>query len=235
MRRGIFITLICMIAAIPAKATFYGYVDVKYTSVGPGGSMTINSSGHTGGASTGIYNLDLMNADNTFGGYLGDGSNSPFEVDSFCIDVWDYAPGSFLKYNILSLDAAPDPSAGPMGTEKASYVAQLLDTYWVGSLTDLEASAIQISVWEVVDESISNPYSVSGYDFWVTGDGDVINRANEMLASINKFDTTYDFTKYIALSNDCKQDYVVKTPIPASVILGILGMGVVGLKLRKYA
>lgn len=32
-----------------------------------------------------------------------------------------------------------------------------------------------------------------------------------------------------------KQDQLYLTPIPASVILGILGMGVVGLKLRKYA
>ena len=32
-----------------------------------------------------------------------------------------------------------------------------------------------------------------------------------------------------------KQDQLYLTPIPASVILGILGMGVVGLKLRKFA
>jgi hypothetical protein len=32
-----------------------------------------------------------------------------------------------------------------------------------------------------------------------------------------------------------KQDQLYLTPIPASVILGILGMGVVGIKLRKYA
>jgi hypothetical protein len=32
-----------------------------------------------------------------------------------------------------------------------------------------------------------------------------------------------------------ESDSLILTPIPASVILGILGMGVVGIKLRKYA
>jgi hypothetical protein len=35
--------------------------------------------------------------------------------------------------------------------------------------------------------------------------------------------------------NALKQDQLYLTPIPASVVLGLLGLGVVGLKLRKYA
>ena len=130
--------LICsfLVTLIPvsAKADLYGTIDLKYTNVSPGGSMTISSSGHNGGVLTGVYNLSLKNATNTFGGYLGDGSSTEFAVDAFCIDVWDYAPGNFQSYKIVSLDAAPDKGAGPMGTMKAGYLAQLLDTYWKGSL-----------------------------------------------------------------------------------------------------
>ena len=231
MKRVGFITLICMIASLPAKADFYGTIDLKYTSVGPGGAMTITSSGHNGAVLTGVYNLSLMNATNTFDGYLDDGP-----VDAFCIDVWDYAPGSFQQYNIMSLDAAPDPGAGPMGATKASHLAQLLDNYWNGPLDNITASAIQIATWEVVDENTDSFYSLTSGNFKVSGNADVMTLANTMLGSIT---TGSPFNNYVALSNSTTenkyQDYVVKTPIPPSVIIGLIGMGVAGLKLRKFA
>jgi len=235
MKRIVLIALICMVAALPAQAALFGYVDVKYTGVGPGGSITITSSGHSGGVLTGVYNLSLMNATNTYYGYLGDGSSNLFAVDAFCIDVWDYAPGSFQNYSIVSLDSAPDPGAGPMGAIKASHLAQLLDTYWNGPLDNITASAIQIATWEVVDESTAS-YNVTSGSFKVSGNSSVITLANTMLGSIT---SGAPFNNYVALSNrttsDKYQDYVVKTPVPTSVILGLLGLTVVGVKLRKYA
>ena len=236
MKRIVFITIISMIAALPTQAALFGYVDVKYTSVGPGGSMTINNSlgGHNGTAATGIYNLILDNTTNTFGGYLNDGP-----VEAFCIDTWDFAPGSFLKYNIISLNDAPDAAAGPMGDVKASHLAQLLNAHWNGPLTNTEASALQIAIWEVVNEytmlNSSYVYNVSSGNFWVGGDSSVITEATNMLGSIT---TGSPFNNYIALSyptTGTGQDYVVKTPVPTSVILGLLGLTVVGIKLRKYA
>ena len=245
MRRIVIITVICAFAAAPLSAAIYGTVEVQETSVNPGTNMEIYSSGYNGSVLAGIYNLAIEDATNTFGGYLDDGP-----IDSFCIDVWDYAPSNTLKkYVMVSLNEAPDPGAGPMGPTKAGHLAQLLDNEWHGALDYITAAALQIAVWEVVDESEANPYVVSGVsggDFWVKGDTDVIDLANEMLADIDTSLLAYDFTNYIALSNNMAtyanedpmgyyQDYVVKTPIPASVILGLLGMGVVGLKLRKFA
>jgi hypothetical protein len=235
MKRIVFVTLICITVSLPVKADLYGTVDLKYTGVGPGGSMTISSSGINGGVLTGVYNLSLKNATDTFGGYLGDGTDTPFAVDAFCIDIWDYAPKSFQNYSIVSLDSAPDPGAGPMGATKAAHLAQLLDAHWNGPLTSVQASALQIATWEVVDESTGS-YNVDSGSFSVTGNSSVRSLANTMLGSIT---TGSPFGKYIALSNSTTankyQDYVVKTPIPASVILGLLGIGVVGIKLRKYA
>ena len=235
MKRVVLIALICIISALPAQADLFGYVDVKYTSVNPGGSMTITSSGHNGGVLTGVYNLSLKNATNTFYGYLGDGSSNSFAVDAFCIDVWDYAPGSFQNYSIVSLDSAPDPGAGPMGSIRASHLAQMYNIYWNGPLDNITASALQIATWEVVDEKTAS-YNVTNGSFNVTGNSSVLTLANTMLGSITSGSS---FNNYVALSNSTTsnkyQDYVVKTPVPTSVILGILGLTVVGVKLRKYA
>jgi hypothetical protein len=199
--------------------------------------MTINNTlgGYNGGVATGIYNLTLDNATNTFGGYLDDGP-----VEAFCIDTWDFAPTSFMTYDIISLDVAPDGGAGPMGAAKAGHLAQLLDTHWNGPMSNTEASALQIAIWEVVNESIAsysvNENSTDGSTFWVTGNSDVMTLANNMLGSIT---TGSPFSNYVALSfpttERVGQDYVVKTPIPPSIIIGLIGMGVAGLKLRKFA
>ena len=242
MKRVVFITLICVFAVLPARAALYETVDLKCTSVNPAVTMTINSSGYNGGTLSGIYNLSLKNATNTLNGFLGDGTDSLFAVEAFCIDVWDYSPGSFVNYDIIPLDEAPDPGAGPMGTIKASHLAELFNNYWNGPLDNITASAIQIATWEVVDEETTDAasYSVSSGSFWVSGNSSVINLANTMLGSISTNGAA--FNNYVALSNNTTegrmglyQDYVVNTPIPASVILGLLGIGIVGLKLRKYA
>jgi hypothetical protein len=54
-------------------------------------------------------------------------------------------------------------------------------------------------------------------------------------------DEGHDYSMYLALShptgelNGQYQDYVIRVPVPAAVILGILGLGVVGWRLRKFA
>ena len=233
-RRIVFITVICVFTASPLTADPFATVELMETSVDPGMVMTINSSGYDGSVFAGIYNLALQNATNTFNGSL-DGS-----VEAFCIDVWDFAPGTFQPYDMVSLVEAPDPLAGPMGPTKAAHLAQLLDNYWHGSLDDTTAAALQIAVWEVVDEASANSYNVSGGNFQASGDLDVALLANTMLDSIT---TGVAFTNYLALSNHetdaatgmgLYQDYVVKTPVPSAVLLGMLGLGAAGVKLRKF-
>ena len=72
----------------------------------------------------------------------------------------------------------------------------------------------------------------------MSGNLDVLDIANAMLSSVAGIGPS-SFGNYQGLSNSTDdshyQDYVVMTPIPPSVVLGLLGFGVVGLKLRKYA
>ena len=244
MRRVVFIVFLCACAAGGVLADPYPVVQLMEVSVDPGMTMRIDSSGYDGGAWVGVYNLNVKSPG--YGPIVGD-------VPGFCIDIWDYSPGSYQDYYVKPLNEAPDPSAGPMGEARAQYLAALLDARWSNSLTDLEAAALQAAVWEIVDEGNvsagvgSDPVpanwnvrniTVDGKspgNFYV-GDDAVADLANSWLATLT---AASSYTGYLALSSsvDCThyQDYVVRVPVPAAVLLGMIGLAVAGVRLRKYA
>jgi hypothetical protein len=201
-------------------------------------------------------------------GDTGDTTGAPGAVNAFCIDLWDWVPTSPLSYTLEPLDMTPDQGAGPMGPVRAEYLATLLNTYWdqdnwssdtsrtfdlgTGSAVysgERVAAAVQLAVWEIVDEFNTDTTGWAGdtvvptswnvkYDlFRVSGDMVVQDIANAMLSSVVGIGPS-SFGNYQGLSNSSDashyQDYVVMTPIPPSAVLGLLGLGVVGLKLRKY-
>jgi len=230
-----FILVVCAFAGAPAVADVLGCVDLKETGTDPALVMTITSSGYNGGAYVGIYKINI--AAPGYGMLVGD-------LDSFCIDLWDKSTPDYHEYQVLPLDEAPDPGAGPMGSTRASYLAELLNKEWVAGLTSTERAALQAAVWEVVDEGrggdvpAPSAFDVTDGTFRVSGDTAVIEMANDMLDSITD---GASFASYLALSDDTLsgvlgqwQDYVVRVPLPAAVLLGMLGLGAAGLKLRKF-
>ncbi len=256
MRRVVFIVILfCAFIASPVMADLYGTIMVDYEDVDPFQNVAIWSTnpGLTGGASidAGVWNLNVWNATNTFNGYLADG-----QIESFCIDVWDVFLPSGVMYDMISLDVSPDPLAGPMGDLRAGYLAQLLDTYWSGSLTNQQAVALQVAIWEIVDEGSQSSGDPSP-SIWDTsyGEGDfylyndsansaISSMANDMLDAIVAAGPAMHMGRYIGLSSPQNppgedktnyQDFLVRVPVPGAVLLGILGLGVVGIKLRKYA
>ncbi len=196
---------------------------------------------------SGLYELNIQSPG--YGGVLvGD-------LDALCIDIWDNSTSSYHEYQVLPLDEAPDPGAGPMGPVRASYLASLLNNEWKTGLTPIEKSALQAAVWEVVDEgrqriwpdgtTSSNPdpvrenFNVSTGTFQVAGDADVVKIANEMLARIAAGGAS--FANYLAVSDSTVpgvlgryQDYVVRVPLPGSILLGAFAVSLAGRKLRKF-
>jgi hypothetical protein len=226
MKRTIVVAVVCAVIAASALADM----------TDPATALTINNSlgGYNGGAYVGGYDLNIMTPSGGYTGPLGD-------VESFCIDTWDSSASGYTLYKAVSLDAAPDPGAGPMGTTRARQLAQLLNTYWVTNMSPLDKTALQAAVWEVVDEGHGSLDAGSG-TFYVSSYGGndssaIITRANQMLGSIT---TGASFDNYLALSSPAiqggtqYQDYVVKTPVPAAVLLGLLGLATAGVKLRKF-
>jgi hypothetical protein len=169
-------------------------------------------------------------------------------TQAFCIDLYDGKPVGPEAYNVVSLDAAPDPYAvltlAGMGAIKAGFIAELLtnNTYE----TAAKAAAMQVAIWEIIDENHnggSNPWNVSAGqgNFYLDtvngthGETTIANSANVML---NALTTGLSFDRYTAVSNGPApkdfQDFVV-VPAPVAVLLGMLGLGVAGVKLRKFA
>jgi len=117
------------------------------------------------------------------------------------------------------------------------------------------AAAVQSAAWEIVDEFNTDTTGPggdtvvpTGWDvktglFRVSGNTTVENLANAMLSNVVAIGPS-SFSNYRGLSNSTDashyQDYVVRVPpppvpAPAAVLLGMLGLSVAGLKLRKYA
>lgn len=258
MRRVVIITVMCTFAF--ATAPVLADLTVQYSGASPSMSIYVESSSGISERRlvTGQYKIDVQ-------GDTGDIIGAPGIVNVFCIDLWDWAPTSPLSYTLKTLDETPDQGAGPMGPERAGYLATLLNTYWdqdnwssdtsrtFGSVVysaEQVAAAVQLSVWEIVDEFntdttgwagdtvVPTNWDVKSDLFRVSGNMVVQDIANAMLTSVVGIGPS-SFGNYRGVSNSSDashyQDYVVRTPIPASVILGILGLGVVGLKLRKSA
>jgi len=266
MKKAICILILSAFMAVPAMGDIvYGSVGVQYDSVGPGEAVHVYSSSYTGGITflTGVYNLSLSDVTGVPSSWV------PYltgDTPSFCIDVWDDAPvtppGPVTEkpyvYDIKPLDGVPDPAAayGGMGSVRAAYLSELLDTYWLDSYLDtgdsttddVHAAALQVAIWEIVDEDRENAANPSSWDvtkgdFRVdSGHSAIITEATNLLSAITSDGQALYSGTYAGLTmpsqqypKDNLQDYVVKVPVPAAVLLGFLGLSAAGIKLRKFA
>lgn len=250
------IILMILFSAAPALADF----TVQYSGASPYLGVNVTSSGNDGTFVTGQYKINIQGDAADIASIIG----APGVVDVFCIDLWDWAPTtSGIHYTLMPLDETPDMGAGPMGGDRAGYLATLLDTYWdaddwssAASRTfdsttytaNQVAAALQVAVWEIVDEFNTDPtgpepITPAGWNvttgsglFYISGNAAVTAIANEMLSNVVTLGMS-DFGNYRGVSNTTDpshyQDYVVRVPVPAAVLLGLLGFGAAGIKLRK--
>jgi hypothetical protein len=113
-----------------------------------------------------------------------------------------------------------------MGTAKATALAELLYENWTDGMTNAQLLSLQVAVWEIVADGPGG--SLGTGSFTATNAG-----ALTLLGTING---GVDYTSYfVGLSNGTYQDYVVRVPLPGAILLGMLGLSIAGIKLRKFA
>lgn len=167
----------------------------------------------------------------------------------FCMDL-PQNPGNDW-YEVRTLEQAPIhvPTYGtPIGSGKADYIRELAGRYWNddwGTGVDKAgAEAFSYAVWEIVYEphqTIVALYDVSTFNpngsttngtYFRTNDSARVTAANTMLHSLTGETSFFDYDMR-AITHDGYQDFLIKVPVPGAVLLGILGLGAAGLKLRR--
>jgi hypothetical protein len=217
MKRVLLVLGVCALIAGPATADF----TVEFEDVSPYAFQNVSG---VGSVYSGVYNLTVS----------GDGALNGSQ-ESFCVDIRQIS-GTGSHYNTSSLAAAPTPG-NPMGATKAGQVAYLLDNYWKGTLTSITASALQAAVWEIINETSKTYYNLGDGNMKISGGG--ASTASTWLKAINDLTKTgynwagYSTAGYIVLVSNTLQDYVVRVPVPGAVLLGMVGLGYAGLKLRR--
>lgn len=252
MRKLVFIAVLCAFVAAPVMADPFGHgagydggtayytKDTNY-GLGNGGEFTIEGGG-----------LLLSNSAYVYGTTSGIGSDSG-SFQSFCLEIEEYirepmriwvseqnkdlsGPGSHAWYGGVSGTGDDlDPMTAYLYTQFATS-ALASSTYATynynpgpGGNRPSDAEQLQRAIWYIEGE-IDSLVSGSNAEAWyneaaAAGWTDIGNVRVLQMYKYNQNDDEYYR----------KQDQLYLTPIPGAAILGILGLCVAGVKLRKFA
>lgn len=135
---------------------------------------------------------------------------TPFEV--FCVDANHWAGDTEVT------------EVGIDSLRNGDLVACLYETHASAADTHTRAAALSVAIWEVLYENEDDFNAGSGH-FHVTGNGDVVLAANDMLAGLPDF---YQPTmNLVILHSEEKQDMIIGTlgEVPEPATLTILALG----------
>ena len=205
-------------------------------STSPGGEFTIS----TATLSTSQYSTSPTSTKNI---YIAGGMTTSFQ--SFCVETEEYVfPTQTMDKTIVN-ESGPTGSQAVLGGEDAAdpldpktawLYAQFATgdpggllgyTYAPGSARSSDAEQLQNAIWALEDEG---PIPTSGkaktwYDLAGTKAGSSIGNVRVL-----NMEVLIPGNGYVNA-----QDMLYLVPVPGAVLLGILGLGVAGIKLRKYA
>ena len=161
-------------------------------------------------------------------------------TSGFCIDPWHWSSGSALSYNLESLDNAPksanNTTPNPMGASTALQIEQLWQQYYTPGISNVNAAALQIKIWELVDLAVDNgTFSLIAVDG--ASSAAVYTAIDGMTAFLSQ-NPTATAANLVAVTG-AGQDYVIPS-VPDSgatvILLGValLGVGLAQAKFRLF-
>ncbi|MFZ2147479.1 MAG: hypothetical protein WAV28_09675 [Sedimentisphaerales bacterium] len=245
MRRIVFITVMCAFAfvATPALADFHGEGDYGGTAnwdrkdgyyAGQGGEFTIwgselSNSAYAG--STSGLTWDSIGGPESFQTFcveMGETIYEPMEIwvsEASTTQLTVYGSGSHAWKGGSSFGDDLDPMTAYLYT---MFATGTLDGYNYTAGADRVASAValQTVIWGIEGE-LGPSWSPSGTLQTTFYNAAVAENWSD-IGNVRVLQMTTEYGKL-------KQDQLYLTPIPGAVVLGILGLGVAGFKLRKYA
>lgn len=240
MKKLILIAVVCAFVAAPGLADPTGTVQrlngSYWTEIG-----NISGAGYSNvNAYTSVYTWTVT-------GYTGEGASVPSW--GFCIELPQEPVNGW--YDVRPLGEAPLPAqyGTPMGDTKANLIKELwarnFQESWIATHNAAMAEAFAACVWEIVYEELpeslggttGDAYSVTtaqngttGGDYFYIANADTIT-AQSWLDALTGAGPREDDLR--AITNANGQDFLVKVPVPAAVLLGLLGLGTAGARLRR--
>lgn len=153
---------------------------------------------------------------------------------AYCVDIFQSASYSAQDYTLVN-------GITHFGAEKAADLGRLFTEFdaWNGntSITAQETAALQIAVWEIVNETARTASSpqldLSSGNFTITAGGtSTIALAQGWLNGLASANNWYQVSAY---ENATYQDYLVlnKVPEPGSLALVLGALGSMGLVARR--
>ena len=119
--------------------------------------------------------------------------------------------------------------------QNGDMVAYLYETYHAGADTGLKAAALQVAIWEVINESAKNAFNAGSGKFHISQNSDVRKLANEWLSTLpNSYQLP---SSALVLHSPTNQDVLIgsgrQVPEPACLAVLALG-GMVMMARRKH-
>jgi hypothetical protein len=180
------------------------------------------------------------------------GGNSPIELlpdatnfVTFCIEPREgISAGQNYTWEVEPLSNGTT-SIGGMGVAKAELIRELIGreyATWGSTLTAVRAAAIQIAIWEIVEENSGSLNVQTGNIRF--RNGSISNLLDVAQSMLNALDGTGPKAQYLyALTNPTAQDIIVKAipngvpdivaPEPASFAMLGIGLFALGVLRRK--
>ncbi|KRB80705.1 hypothetical protein ASE00_16865 [Sphingomonas sp. Root710] len=218
-------------------------------SVGSGDTITLHAVRPNGSS----FAAQVLNGMSTFtqtGGTSTIDLVGPTATTFFAFCVEPYEDAALNASYSFTVDpvaqAAKSSIAGGIGAAKALQIAQLFGNYapdLSAPMTAIQASALQVALWEIVSELPTNPFSVTaGNTYFSTPGGANTTQVMDLAQSYLNYVSTAGSSApqaqgLTALTVNGNQDFigqVVSTaPEPATWMMLILGFGLVGHMLRN--
>ncbi|RYG99543.1 MAG: hypothetical protein EON57_11650, partial [Alphaproteobacteria bacterium] len=151
---------------------------------------------------------------------VGSGVGNSFYA--FCVEPFeDAALNANYSFTMSPLGSAANSSiSGGIGAAKSLQISQLFGQFGSNlgaSMTQVQASAFQVAVWEIVSELSTNPFNVlSGNTYFSTPAssdfGDVMNLAQSYLNYVGSANANSPQAQNLqALTINGNQDFLVQT------------------------